>query len=66
MKKWSDYLTSSKVIAQELGLSKRAVEYWIEYNKVPEWHFKKLSEILKPSLGHELTTIEMRELNDGK
>ena len=66
MKKWSDYLTSPKVISKKLGISRRAIEYWIVRNKVPEWHFEKLSEILKPSLGHELTTIEMRGLNDKK
>jgi hypothetical protein len=66
MKKWSDYLTSPKVISEELGISKRTVDYWISLNKVPEWHFKRLSKVLEVSLGHKLTTIQMRELNECK
>ena len=63
MKKWSDYLTTRTHIANKLGLTTRAVDYWAVSNKVPEWHFEKLETVLA-SLGHQLTPIEMRKLNE--
>ncbi len=62
-KKWSDYLTDPAEIARQVNRSNRAVWYWIEQNKVPERLFSRLQPVLE-KLGHKLTTIEMRGLND--
>jgi hypothetical protein len=61
---WNKYLKHSVFISNRLGLaSHKIVRNWITRKRVPPKYFNELSIILK-DIGYELTTIEMRKLND--
>ncbi len=61
---WNEYLKNSVFISNRLGLaSHKVVRNWITRQRVPPKYFKELSVVLS-DIGHELTPIEMRELND--
>lgn len=62
---WKNYLYHSQDIATELNCSVSTVEHWKEKNYVPATRFKSLVPVLA-ELGHKLTTIEMRKLNENK
>ena len=62
---WKNYLFHSQDIAIALNCSVSTVEHWKAKNHVPATRFKSLIPVLA-ELGHKLTTIEMRELNENK
>jgi len=60
---WKTYLYHSQDIAKELDCAVSTIETWKSNNHVPATRFASLEPVLE-KLGHKLTTIEMRELND--
>jgi len=60
---WKTYLYHSQDIAIALDCAVSTVETWKSLNHVPATRFKRLEPVLA-SLGHKLTPVEMRELNE--
>ena len=60
---WNKYLRKTKTISEKTGINYRTIRSWIFNKSVPSEHFEQLQPVLE-KLGHKLTTVEMRELND--
>ena len=63
MNNWKQYLYHSQDIAIALDCAVSTVETWKANNHVPATRFESLVPVLA-KLGHKLTTIEMRKLNE--
>lgn len=62
---WSKYLKHQTFISNRMGIKIDTVKRWSVMNYVPPPRFEELQHVLA-SLGHTLTPIEMRELNDAR
>lgn len=61
---WNEYLKHPTFIANRMGInSVETVKKWVKLNHVPPPRFEELQKVLT-LLGHDLTPIEMRKLND--
>lgn len=63
--KWNYYLKHPTFIANRMDIKIETVKRWSQLNHVPPPRFESLQDVLA-SLGYELTTIEMRGLNEQK
>lgn len=61
--KWNYYLKHPTFIANRMGIKVETVKRWSQLNYVPPPRFELLQEVMA-SLGHEISIIEMRGLND--
>jgi hypothetical protein len=62
---WNKYLKHQVFISNRMGIKLETDKRWSSMNYVPAPRFDELQRVLA-SLGHQLTPIEMRELNEHK